>query len=64
MVKISEIARARDDHGVEMLHERIKEVEAAVREERLRADDAENRAEMAEMMATEERQRAQEAERR
>ena len=64
MVNISEIARARDDNGAEVLHERIEEAEAAVREERLRADDAENRAEMAEMMMIEERERIQEAERR
>ena len=42
----------------------MEEAEAAVREERARARDAENRAELAERAVMEERQRAQEAERR
>ena len=55
MVSISEIARARDDNGAEVLHERIEEAETAVREERLRAENAE-------MTVMKERERAREAE--
>ena len=74
MLKISEKARAVVDNRADTqpeetslankraLEERVREIEAAVREERDRARDAENRAELAETAVMEERQRAQEAE--
>ena len=74
MLKISEKARAVVDNRANTqpeetsqsnkraLEERVREIEAAVREERDRARDAENRAELAETAVMEERQRAQEAE--
>ena len=76
MLKISEKARAAVDNRADTqpeetsqsnkraLEERVREIEAAVGEERDRARDAENRAELAETAVMEERQRAQEAERR
>ena len=69
MLKISEIAR--DNKAEESSHankraleERVKEAEAAAREERARARNAENRAELAERAVIEQEQKAQEAERR
>ena len=72
MLKISEIARATIDSRAngqpeetsQALEERVEDAEAAMREERARVRDAQNRAELAERAVIEERERTQEEERR